>query len=111
MWIYQRMDLLYFGYCLYLYIVCRSTREWICCILDTVHILDLTVYLCKLSEYLYADILWLSALKGSQDTDNLFKWNQKGSQDILLTDTKKITGQIAGQSGQTRLAPSLCSHQ
>ena len=25
-----RVDLLYFGYCLYLDIVCNSTREWIC---------------------------------------------------------------------------------
>ena len=77
MWIYQTGDLLYFGYCLFLDIVCGSTRvdllylkyclyldivctstsDWLCCNLDTVHILEWTAYLCKLSEYLYTDIL------------------------------------------------------
>ena len=48
-----------------------STREWIYCILDIVHILEQTVQLCKLSEYLKTDILcdWIS--KGSQDKDIL----------------------------------------
>ena len=43
--------------------------EWIYCVLDIVHILVQTVQLCKLSEYLYTDILcdWIS--KGSQDKD------------------------------------------
>ena len=30
------MDLLYFGYCLYLDIVCGPTGEWVCCIEDIV---------------------------------------------------------------------------
>ena len=34
-----------------------STRERICCFLDIVHMLEWTAYLCKLSEYLYTDIL------------------------------------------------------
>ena len=50
------IDLLYFGYYL-LYTVYDSTREWIYCILGIVHILKQTVQLCKLSEYLYIDIL------------------------------------------------------
>ena len=51
--------------------MCGSTREWIYCILDIVHILKQTVHLCKLSEYLYTDILcdWIS--KSSQDKDIL----------------------------------------
>ena len=46
-----------------------STREWIYCILNIVHLLEQTVQLWKLSEYLYTDILcdWIS--KGSQDKD------------------------------------------
>ena len=73
------IDLLYFGYYL-LYTVYDSTREWIYCILDIVHILVQTVQLCKLSEYLYTVILcdWIS--KGSQD---------KG---ILLWNIEQITG-------------------
>ena len=41
-WIYQRVDLLYFRYCLHLDTVC-STREWICGNLDIVHIFEWTV--------------------------------------------------------------------
>ena len=36
--------------------VCVSTREWLYCILDIVHILEQTAWLCKLHEYLYTDI-------------------------------------------------------
>ena len=39
---------MYVGHCLCLNIVCRSTRQWICCILDMVHILEQTAYLGKL---------------------------------------------------------------
>ena len=88
-WICQRVDLLYCGYCLHLDTVCgspkdwicctwdivcivySSTTEWICCILDIVHILKQTAQMCKLSEYLYTDILCCWTLKGSQDKDIL----------------------------------------
>ena len=78
------------------------------CILDIVHILEQTVQLCKLSEYLYRDIFcdWIS--KESQDKDILCYWTLNRSQDTdicLLVDigqiTGQITGQIAGYSGQT----------
>ena len=50
-----------------LYTVCGSTREWIYCILDIVHILKRTVQLCRLSEYFYTDIWCDWILKSSQD--------------------------------------------
>ena len=40
-WINQKVDLPYLEYCLYMDRVCSSTREWICCNLDSVHILEL----------------------------------------------------------------------
>ena len=102
------IDLLYFGYFLRLLAVCGSTREWIYCILDIVHILEQMVQLCKLSEYLYTDILCDLISKGSQDKDILWYQTLNGSQDIdicVLVDTRwitgLITGQIAGYSGQT----------
>ena len=81
-----------------------STREWIYCILDIVHILAWIVQLCKLAEYLYTDILcdWIS--KGSQDKDiSCYRiLNRSQDTDIcVLLDTGQITGQIAGYSGQT----------
>ena len=57
-WIDQRVDLLYFGYCLHLYIVRGLTREWIYCILEIVNIFEQTAY-CANSEYLYTNILKL----------------------------------------------------
>ena len=85
-----------------------STREWIYCILDIIHILEQTVQLCKLSEYLYTDILCDSTSKGSQDKDSSCYGTLNRSQDTdicVLVDTGKITrqitGQIAGYSGQT----------
>ena len=84
--------------------VCGSTREWIYCILDIVHILERTVQLCKLSEYLYTDILNDWTWKGSQDKDILCYHILNGLQDTdiwVLVDTGRITGQIAGYSGQT----------
>ena len=52
-----------------LHTVCGSTREWIYCILDIVHILKWTAQLCRLSGYFYTDIWcdWIS--KSSQDKD------------------------------------------
>ena len=49
--------------------MCGSTIEWIYCILDIAHILERTVQLCKLSEYLYTHILHDCTSKGSQDKD------------------------------------------
>ena len=51
--------------------MCGSTREWIYCILDIVHILKRMVHLCRLSEYFYTYICcdWIS--KSSQDKDSL----------------------------------------
>ena len=60
--------------------MCGSTREWIYCILDIFHILEWTVLLCKLSEYLHTDILCHWTLKGSQDKDILCYWTMNGSQ-------------------------------
>ena len=37
-----RVDLLYFGFCSHLDTVSRSTREWIYCVLNIVHILEQT---------------------------------------------------------------------
>ena len=68
--------------------VCGSTREWICYILDTVHILLQTALLCRHFKYLNMDIL----LKESQHTDICVSRCQ--------TDH---TGQYAGYSGQTQL--------
>ena len=63
----------------------NSTREWIYCILDIVHILEETVQLCKLSEYLYTDILcdWIS--KGSQDKDISCYGTLNRSQDLCVS--------------------------
>ena len=63
-----------------LHIVCGSTREWIYCILDIVHILKQTVQLCS-TEYFYTDIWcdWIS--KSSQDKNSLCYWILNGSQD------------------------------
>ena len=77
-----------------------STKEWIYCILDIVHILEETVQLCKLSEYLYTDILcdWIS--KGSQDKDISCygTLNRSHYTDIcVLVDIGRITGQITDQ--------------
>ena len=83
-----------------------STREWIYCILDIVHISEQTVQLCKLSEYLYADILcdWIS--KGSRDKDITCYGTLNRSKDTdicMLVDIgqtiEQITEQIAGYSG------------
>ena len=79
-------------------------REWIYCIVDIIHTLEWTVQLCKLSEYLYTDILcdWVS--KGSQDkaTSCYETLNRSQDTDIcVLVDIGQITGQIAGYSGQT----------
>ena len=90
-------------------LVCDSTREWIYCILDIVHILEQTVQLCKLSEYLYTDILCDLISKGSQDKDISCCGTLNRSQDtdicLVLVDIGWITGQIteliAGYSGQT----------
>ena len=98
------MDFLYCGHCLPLDIVCGSTREWIYYIWDIVHILEQTVQLCKLSEYLYTDILCDWTSKGSQDKDSSCYRILNGSQDIdirVLVDTKQITRQIAVYSEQT----------
>ena len=72
------IDLLYFGY----FFVCGSTREWIYCILDIVHILKWIVQLCRLSEYFYIDICcdWIS--KSSQDKDSLCYQILNGSQTL-----------------------------
>ena len=81
-----------------------STREWIYCILDIVHILEQTVQLCKFSEYLYTDILFDWTSKGSQDKNILCYGTLNRSQDTdicVLVDTGQITRQIAGYSGQT----------
>ena len=61
-----------------------------------------TVQLCKLSEYLYTDILcdWIS--KGLQDKDILCYGTLNRSQDTdicVLVDAGQITEQIAGYSG------------
>ena len=83
-------------------------REWVYCILGIIHILEWTVQLCKLSGYLYTDILcdWIS--KGSQDKDILCHRTLNKSQDTdicvlvgIEQITGQITGQIAGYSGQT----------
>ena len=79
-----------------------STREWIYCILDIVHILEQAIQLCKLSEYLYTDILcdWIS--KGSQDKNISCYGRLNRSQDTgtcMSVDIGQITGQIAGYSG------------
>ena len=78
--------------------------EWIYCILNIVHILERTVQLCKLYEYLYTYILrdWTS--KGTQDKDGLCHQILNGSQDTdicVLVDTRQITGQIPGYSVHT----------
>ena len=78
--------MLNFEYCLHPDTVCGSIREWIYCILDIVHILEQTVQLCKLSEYLYTDILHDWTSKGSQDKDILCYPTPDGSQDRLLVN-------------------------
>ena len=96
------------------FIVHSSNREWIYCILDTVHTLEQRVQLCKLFEYIYADIFcdWIS--KGSQDKDISCYQTLNRSQDTdicVLVDTGRIigqiTGQIAGCSGQTSLSVTV----
>ena len=67
------------------------------CILHIVHILEQSVQLCKLPQYLYKDIFldWIS--KGSQDKDISCYWTSNRSQDTdicVLVDTRRITGQI-----------------
>ena len=82
-----------------------STREWIYCILDIVHILEQRVLLCELSEYLYTDILcgWIS--KGSQDKDiscyGTLNRSQDRSQDRLLDTVDKLNSRLqwSGQIG------------
>ena len=69
-------------------------REWICYILDIVHILDWNVQLCELSEYLYTDILRDLKYKGSQNKDILCYQTLRRSQDTdncVLVETKWIT--------------------
>ena len=70
--------------------------------------MEWTVQLCKLSEYLYTDILcdWIS--KRPQDKDILGYGTLNRSQDTdicVLVDIVQITGQtigqIAGYRGQT----------
>ena len=82
--------------------MCASTREWIYCILDVVHILgvDSTVVQNLLNRNRIS--------KGSQDKNILCYWTLNISQDTdiyVLVDTTWITGQITGQidgySGQT----------
>ena len=87
-----------------LYTVYDSAREQIYCILDIIHILEWTVQLCKLSEYLYTDILcnWIS--NRSQDKEILCYQTLNRSQDTdicVLMDIGQITGQNAGYSGQS----------
>ena len=80
--------------------MCDSTREWIYYILDIVHILEHTVQLCKLSEYLYTNILRDRISKGSQDKDILCYEILNRSQDthfFVLVGVGRITGQITGQ--------------
>ena len=79
-------------------------REWIYCILDIVHILEQTVKLGNLSEYLYTDILcdWIS--KGSQDKDILCYGTLNRSDICVLMDIGQITGQFAVYSRQTYLS-------
>ena len=92
------------GYYL-LYTVYDSTREWIYHILYIIHILVQTVQLCKLSEYLYTDILcdWIS--KGSQDKDiscyGILNISQDTDIGVLVIGqiTGQITEQIAGYCG------------
>ena len=83
------MDLLHCGHCPYLGA-------------------DSTDSLCKLSEYLYTEILHDWTSKESQDKDISCYQTLNRSQDIdihVLVDTGWITGQItrqsAGYSGQT----------
>ena len=74
MWFYQRVDLLH---------------------LDFVHILKWTVQLCKLSEYLYTDILMI----GYQNHHRIRTLNGAQDMDIsALVDIRRITGQITGQA-------------
>ena len=90
--------------CCNLDIVHSNNREWIYCILDIIHILEWTVQLCKLSEYLYTDILCDCTSKGSQDKNILCYQTLNRSQDTdicVLVNIGQITGQIAGYSGQT----------
>ena len=72
-----------------------------------VHILEWTVQLCKLSEYLYTDILceWISKRLQEKDISCYQTMNKSQDTDIcVLVDTgritEQITGQIAGYSGQ-----------
>ena len=77
------------------YTVCDCTKDSIYYILDIVRILERTVQLCKLSEYLHTDFLcdWIS--KGSQDKDILCYRTLNRSKDTdicVLVDTRRITG-------------------
>ena len=76
------------------------------CILDIVYILVQTVQLCKLSEYLYTDILCDGISKGSQVKDISCYGTLNRSQDTdicVLVNIGEISGQIteqiAGYSG------------
>ena len=107
-----------------LHTVCGSTREWIYCILDIVHILKWIVQLCRLVEYFYTDIWcnWIS--KSSQDKDILCYRIPNGSQDTDIcvsghqtdhrTDHRtdywiQWTNSTVSYSGQVRLV-SLFYH-
>ena len=83
-----------------------STREWIYCFLDFVHILKRKVQLCRLSEYFNADIWcdWIS--KSSQDKGILCYWILNGSQDRLLDTVDKVNCQLYW-SGQMVIIVSL----
>ena len=73
-----------------------------------------TVQLCKLSEYVYTDILCHLISKGSQDNDSSCYRTLHRSQDTdicVLMDTRwitvQITGEMAGYSGQTLLSVTV----
>ena len=93
---WSELDALSGQICCTSHIVHSYNMEWIYCILDIVHILKQTVQLCKLSHYLYTDILcdWIS--KRSQDKDILCYGTLNRSQDTdicVLVDIGQITGQ------------------
>ena len=60
---------------------CGSTREWIYCVVDIVHIFKRTEQLCKLSEYFYTNIFLRFVVK-----------RITALQYFVLSDIKQITG-------------------
>ena len=103
-------------------IVHSYNRDWIYCIFDIVHILEETVQLCKLSEYLFSDILcdWISKssqdknilcyriLNRSQDTDICVSRHQTDHRTDHRTDYWiQWTNFTVSYSGQVRLVSLL----